>query len=282
MNYKDILVVTDDTPRCEEQVNVALKLAARHDAHVIGLMVQQPAHLPQYAPVGIPGALRDELLERQRQIAEEVRGRVREKFERLANAAGVPNEWHTADGDPVKAVSLFSRHADLAVIGQGSREHAGHGTARDLAEHVVLASGRPVLVVPRVGTYPSVGHRVLVAWDAGREAARAVADTLPLLKGAEHVVTLSANPDTGDKQHGELPGADIARHLARHGVRVDAQRVSSRDVPIADLLLNRILDERIDLLVMGAYGHARVREIWLGGVTRRLMESMTVPVFVSH
>jgi nucleotide-binding universal stress UspA family protein len=282
MNYKDILVVTDDTPRCEEQVNVALKLAARHDAHVIGLMVQQPAHLPQYAPVGIPGALRDELLERQRQIAEEVRGRVRETFERLANAAGVPNEWHTADGDPVKAVSLFSRHADLAVIGQGSREHAGYGTARDLAEQVVLASGRPVLVVPRVGTYPSVGHRVLVAWDAGREAARAVADALPMLKGAEHVVTLSANPDTGDKQHGELPGADIARHLARHGVRVDAQRVSSRDVPIADLLLNRILDERIDLLVMGAYGHARVREIWLGGVTRRLMESMTVPVFVSH
>ena len=282
MTYKDILVVTDDTPRCEEQVNVALGLAARHDAHVIGLMVQQQAHLPQYAPVGIPKGLRDELLERQRQIAEEVRGRVREKFERLANAAGVPNEWHTADGDPVKAVSLFSRHADLAVIGQGSREPAGYGTARDLAEQVVLASGRPVLVVPRVGTYPSIGHRVLVAWDAGREAARAVADALPLLKGAEHVVTLAANPDTGDKQHGELPGADIARHLARHGVRVDIQRVSSRDVPIADLLLNRILDESIDLLVMGAYGHARVREIWLGGVTKRLMESMTVPVFVSH
>lgn len=282
MNYKDILVVTDDTPRCEEQVNVALALAARHDAHVIGLMVQQQAHLPQYAPVGIPRELRDELLERQRQIAEEVRGRVREKFERLANAAGVPNEWHTADGDPVKAVSLYSRHADLAVIGQGSREHAGYGTARDLAEQVALASGRPVLVVPSVGTYPSVGDRVLVAWDAGREAARAVADALPLLKGAEHVVALSANPDSGDKQHGELPGADIARHLARHGVRVDAQRVNSGDVPIADLLLNRITDESIDLLVMGAYGHARVHEIWLGGVTRRLMESMTVPVLISH
>ena len=282
MTYKDILVVTDDTPRCEEHVNVALKLAARHDAHVIGLMVQEQAHLPRYAPGRIPKALRAELLERQRQFAEEVRERVREKFERLANAAGVPNEWHPAHGDPVKAVSLFSRYADVAVVGQENRENGGYGTARDLAEHVVLASGRPVLVVPSVGTYPSVGQRVLVAWDASREAARAVADALPLLKGAEHVVTLSANPDSGDKQHGELPGADIARHLARHGVRVDAQRVNSKDVPIVDLLLNRIMDESIDLLVMGAYGHARIREIWLGGVSRRLMESMTVPVFVSH
>ena len=137
-------------------------------------------------------------------------------------------------------------------------------------------------MVPYVGTYPSVGNRVLVAWDASREAARAVADALPLLKDAGHVVALSANPDPGAGKHGELPGADIARHLARHGVRVDAERASSRDVSTADLVLNRIADEDIDLLVMGAYGHARVREVWLGGVTRRLMESMTVPVFLSH
>ena len=95
-------------------------------------------------------------------------------------------------------------------------------------------------------------------------------------------MTLSANPDSGAGEHGELPGADIARHLARHGVRVDVERIGSKDIPVADLLLNRIADEDIDLLVMGAYGHARVREVWLGGVTRRLMESMTVPVFASH
>ena len=149
---------------------------------------------------------------------------------------------------------------------------------------MVLASGRPVLVVPYVGTYPRVGDRVMIAWDASREAARAVADALPLLQAAQQVITLSANPDSGGRsdRHGDLPGADIARHLARHGVRVEAQRLSAKEISIADMLLNRIADEGIDLLVMGAYGHARVREIWLGGVTRRLMQHMTVPVFISH
>ena len=277
MAYKDILVVVDDTPGAEERVNVALRLAARHQAHLIGLMVSE-VYVSPIAAARIPTGLLDEY----RSAVEEARGRVREKFERLASADGFPHEWHAAEGDPVMAVALSSRHADLTVIGQRSPDCAGFGTVRNLAEHVVLASGRPVLVVPYAGTYPSVGRRVLVAWDASREAARAVADALPPLKDAGHVVTLSANPDSGTGETGELPGADIARHLARHGVRVDVQRASSRDVSIADLLLNRIADENIDLLVMGAYGHARVREIWLGGVTRRLMESMTIPVFTSH
>ena len=277
MAYKDILVVVDDTPACDERVNVALRLAARHEAHLIGLMVNE-VYVSPIAAARIPSGLLDE----HRRAVQEARGRVREQFERLASAAGVPHEWHAAEGDPMMAVALFSRHADLAVIGQESRDHAGFGTAGKLAEQVVLASGRPILVVPCAGAYPSVGRRVLVAWDASREAARAVADALPLLKAAGHVVTLSANPESGAGHHGELPGADIARHLARHGVRVEVQRVSSKDVSIADLLLNRIMDESFDLLVMGAYGHARVREIWLGGVTRRLMESMTVPVFISH
>lgn len=277
MAYKDILVVVDDTPACDERVNVALRLAARHEAHLIGLMVNE-VYVSPIAAARIPSGLLDE----HRRAVQEARGRVREQFERLASAAGVRHEWHTAEGDPMMAVALFSRHADLAVIGQESRDHAGFGTAGKLAEQVVLASGRPILVVPCAGAYPSVGRRVLVAWDASREAARAVADALPLLKAAGHVVTLSANPDSRAGQHGEHPGADIARHLARHGVRVEIQRVSSKDVSIADLLLNRIMDESFDLLVMGAYGHARVREIWLGGVTRRLMESMTVPVFISH
>ena len=280
MAYKDILVVADDTPECEERVGVALRLAARHDAHVIGLMVREQVYVPRYATTNLPSSF----LAEQREVEEKARAEVRERFERQAAQAGVAHEWYTADGDPVKAVSLFSRHADLAVIGQDNPESAGFGTSTDLAEHVVLASGRPVLVVPYVGTYPRVGDRVMIAWDASREAARAVADSLPLLQAAQQVVTLSANPDTGGRsdRHGDIPGADIARHLARHGVRVEAQRLNAKEVSIADMLLNRIADEGIDLLVMGAYGHARVREIWLGGVTRSLMQYMTVPVFISH
>ena len=280
MAYKDILVVTDDTPECEERVNVALGLAERHDAHAIGLMVQEQVYVPRYATANLPSSF----LAEQREVEEAARVRVRKRFEAQAARAGVPHEWYAADGDPVKAAALFSRHADLAVIGQENPESAGFGTSKDLAEHVVLASGRPVLVVPYVGTYPVVGERVMIAWDASREAARSVADALPVLQAAKHVVTLSANPGTsGDPgRHGDVPGADIARHLARHGVRVEAQRLNAKEIAIADMLLNRIADEGIDLLVMGAYGHARVREIWLGGVTRRLMQNMTVPVFISH
>ena len=278
MAIKDILVVVDETPQCEERMNVALRLAARHESHVMGLMVRDHVRVPRSAASRLPAAFLDE----QRELEEAARGRVRERLEGKADAAGIRCEWHAADGDPVNAVALYSRHADLAVIGQEDPESGGYGTVKDLAEHVALASGRPVLVVPHVGTYPNVGRRVMIAWDASREAARAVGDALPLLRAAEQVVTFSANPDSGREKHGGLPGADISRHLARHGVRVDAQRVNAREVAIADLILNRISDEGIDLLVMGAYGHARMREIWLGGVTRRLMQHMTVPVFISH
>ncbi len=280
MAYKDILVVADDTPECAERVNIALGLAARHEAHAIGLMVQEQFYIPRHAASNLPSSL----LEEQREAEEKARARVRERFERQAAQAGVPHEWYTASGDPVSAVALFSRHADLTVIGQENPESAGFGTSKDLAEHVVLASGRPILVVPYVGSYPSAGERVMIAWDASREAARAVADALPLLRAARQVVTLSVNPDSGGgrARHGDLPGADIARHLARHGVRVEAQRLSAKEVSIADMLLNRIADEGIDLLVMGAYGHTRVRELWLGGVTRRLMRNMTAPVLISH
>ena len=219
-----------------------------------------------------------------RRMEDDARARVREKFERRAGASGVPHEWHTADGDAVRVVSVFARPADLAVIGQENPDRGAFGASPDLAENVVLASGRPVLIVPYVGAYPHAGRRVMIAWDASREAARAVADALPVLQAAQSVVTLSANPGSGPRpdRHGDLPGADIARHLARHGVNVEVHRIETRDVSIADMLLNRIADESIDLLVMGAYGHARVREIWLGGVTRDLLRHMTVPCCWFH
>ena len=280
MAYKDILVVLDDLAECEERIDVALRLAQRHEAHLIGLMVVEPVHIPNYAMSELPpGAM-----EVRQRMADEARMRVRRQFERQAGAGGVPYEWYTTEGDAVKTVSVFSRHADLAVIGQDNPDTGGFGASPGLAENVVLASGRPVLIVPYVGTYPHAGSRVMVAWDASREAARAVADALPILQAAESVMTLSANPASGARpdRHGDIPGADIARHLARHDVNVEVHRIETRDVAIADMLLNRIADESIDLLVMGAYGHARVREIWLGGVTRDVLRHMTVPVLISH
>ncbi len=278
MTYKDVLLVADDTPEGGKRAQYAIRLAARHEAHVMGMMLRADLSFAGYAGADVFSAN----LDAQREAENGAHARVREGFEKRAKAEGVPHEWHSTEGDPVRTVSLFSRHADVAVIGQSGRDGAAFGTSRDLAEHVVLASGRPVIVVPRFGEFPKAGERVMVAWDASREAARAVADALPVLQRAEQVLTFSVDPEERGDRHGPIPGADLARHLARHGVNVKVEKLNAPDVPISDLILNRISDEGIDLLVMGAYGHARVRELWFGGVTRDLMQRMTVPVLLSH
>jgi nucleotide-binding universal stress UspA family protein len=137
-------------------------------------------------------------------------------------------------------------------------------------------------VVPYAGTFKTIGQRVLVAWNAGREATRAVNDALPLLEGAAKVTVLAINPHGGLRGHGEVPGADIALHLARHGVRAEASAIKSDDVEIGALLLSQAADLNADLIVMGAYGHSRLREVVLGGATREILRSMTVPVLLSH
>ncbi len=281
MPYKDILVVLDDTPACRERVDIALRLAAVHDAHVIGLFVVEFGYIPSYAEAQIPA----EVFAQRQDMAHLARERVQQAFDQQAQAAGVVAEWRTAEDDAVATVSLHSRYTDLTVIGQYNPESRGaFGSCPDLAEHVVLDCGRPVLTVPYVGKYPVVGKRIMVAWNASREAARAVADAMPLLQAADSVATLAVNPTSGQSAgtHGEVPGADIALHLARHGVKVQAQRIETKDVTAANMLLSRMADESIDLLVMGAYGHARLRELVLGGVTRDVMRQMTVPVLMSH
>ena len=143
-----------------------------------------------------------------------------------------------------------------------------------------MAAGRPALVVPYIGAGKTIGARPMVAWDGGREAARAVNDAMPMLERAKSVVVLTVNPKKRD--HGQEPGADIALHLARHGIKVEAQHLEVRDMSVADTILSRMADQGIDLLVMGAYGHSRIREWVMGGTTRQIFANMTVPVLMSH
>ena len=135
-----------------------------------------------------------------------------------------------------------------------------------------------------VGTFETVGRNVIIAWNNSRESARAVADALPLLTGAERVTILALNPKGGVELdgHGDVPGADIALHLARHDVNVDAAQLVTEDVSVADMLLSRAADEGADLLVISAYGHSRLGELVLGGVTRSILAHMTLPVLMSH
>jgi nucleotide-binding universal stress UspA family protein len=184
------------------------------------------------------------------------------------------------DFDALDVFVQHARHSDLIIFGQQDPiDFLPLG--RDFATDVVMACGRPAIIIPFIGAPPVLGQRVLVAWDGGREAARAVNDALPILKRAHAVTVLSVNPEVTSDDKRDA-GADISLHLARHGVKVTAARTIARETPVGDVILADIADNSIDLLVMGAYGHSRLREWALGGVTRHILAHMTVPVLLSH
>jgi nucleotide-binding universal stress UspA family protein len=182
------------------------------------------------------------------------------------------------EADPV----VHARYADLTILGQLDPDRGETEWIRPRPERVGLAAGRPVLVIPYAGHFENLGRRVVIAWNATREAARAVADAMPLLASAELVTVLTIDPREGPDAHGEVPGADIAAHLALHGVTAQIERTVSGGLPVGEVLLSRIADLGADLLVMGLYGHSRARELLLGGATRTLLRSMTLPVLMSH
>lgn len=280
MALKDLLVHVDSSRQSPARLDAAVALAAAHDAHLVGLYVASPPHLPPHIRAQIP----DDLLLAQQKREEESAARARGGFEDAIRRAGVNGEWRFVEGAALPTLALHGRYVDLLVVGQ--RDPSGDSGADDPAipDHLVLSAGRPSLVIPYAGTFPVVGERVMVAWDASRLATRAVNDALPLMEKAASVIVLAVNPVTRDdgRSHGEIPCADICLHLARHGIRAEAQQIEAHDLAVGEMLLSRAADQGIDLMVCGAYGHARWREVVMGGVTRHLLAHMTLPVLMSH
>ncbi len=278
MSLKDLLVVVDDTPAAAARIDVAAQLAVKHDAHVTGLYVVTAATIPNFLDAQIPEVIRAA----QRARTEELNAKAAALFDDRMRRFGLTDrsEWRAVRGIPTEQVAVHGRYADLVVVGQVDPEH-DHDVPAVQPQDLVFDCGRPLLVVPYAGTFASVGERVLVGWNASREAARAVGDALPLIAKAQRVLVLAVNPKPGPLGLGDEPGADIARHLSRHG-RVQASHVTTDAVEPGDTLLNTVADESCDLVVMGAYGRSRLREQVLGGMTRYMLQHMTVPVLMSH
>lgn len=275
MSLKDILVHIDGSRETASTLAAACALAREHDAHLTGLAVDRPPEIPGYASIEIPPSAL-EIIQAQRKAAAE---KARETFEKAVAAAGITSRsgWSLAKGMPLETLSLRARYTDVVVVSQSNPEHEG-GTGDDMIDDLILVCGRPVLVVPYIGASAKIGKKVLVAWNASREAARAVADAMPILEAAESVEVIAVEPNG----IGDAPGADIAEHLARHGVKATANKTTGLDIDVGDVLLNHIANSGADLMVMGAYGHSRMRELVLGGATRHLLQHMTVPVLLSH
>lgn len=285
MTLKDILVHLDATPRCATRLEVAAGLAARHGAHLTGLFVIDLP--PPDMFYGFPSAFIDlqraeDIVERLRATATAEAARAKAAFTDRLRRDFLQGEWRLVEGEAGETVALHGRYVDLVVFGQADpRATAAERLAQPPAT-TIMACGRPLLMVPFAGAFPAVGQHVLVGWNASREAARAVNDALPLLRQAARVTVLSVNPRLGIGGDGEVPAADIALHLARHGIRAEAAQTTATDLPEGDTLLSYAADIGADLLVTGMYGHSRLREMVFGGVTKTLLTEMTVPVFMAH
>jgi nucleotide-binding universal stress UspA family protein len=278
MTYRTIVVHVGADARRKERLDVACGLAAAFEAHLVGLFALTEFMVP-FAVGGNAGAV----IEAERRWRDDVAREAKRDFDAAAQRAGLQTaEWRRSERGALGAARLSARYADLVVVGQHDRDRSAEERMPGFfVEDLALSAGRPILVVPYAGHFPRLGSRVLVAWNASREAARALTDALPLLQRARSVEVVAFEPQRSDADHGAEPGADIALYLARHGVKVTAARQQA-GIDIGAQILSRAADSDADLIVMGAYGHSRAREIVLGGATRSLLEAMTVPVLMAH
>ncbi|MDN5869655.1 MAG: universal stress protein [Nitrococcus sp.] len=281
MSLQDILVFVDESEQC---LGLAIELAKRSDAHLIGLAVTSPVQVPEFSTFSMDFYPQD-LIKHQWEAAQERGKRLRKDFEERTAGDGVSSEWRGVEpltpAAVLEAVALHARYADVVMIGQPDPDHPEMGLASDFPGQVAVTSGRPVLAVPQAAHLQPIGRRVLVAWNASREATRAVHDALPLLRSAQEVRVLGLT-DKGGGQAGESPDAGIIAHLTRHGVPAHAEQGVLENHRVGDAILSSAADFGADLLVMGIYGHARMREVILGGASRRILLGMTLPVLVAH
>ncbi len=268
MGLKDILVHVDGS---EAALKVAKALAERHEARITGLHVMEEAILPPAPEYPVFAAAYYEEFDRE---AKRKATEARTRFDRLLDRTNLAREWRVTRGMSADILRRHARYCDLLIVGRGAL------ATIDLNE-LLLETGRPILVVPDNATLDHGLKTVLVAWDDGVPATRAVHDALPILADANRIQVVAVNPsDSGD--HGPIPCADLCTHLARHGLNVEASSFTAADADVASLLSARAFEMGADLIVMGAYGHRRMREFVLGGVTRHMLAHAAVPVLMSH
>jgi nucleotide-binding universal stress UspA family protein len=279
LSYRTILASFDDTPQGELRLAAALALGARFDAHVTALCIGLQAGMPAYGFADIAGEAIAMQVEAARTEAHRRAAAARGIIERSGQKGDVRSDICVIEALP-DIVAEHARFADLAIVGQPYGEKGDRGQAPFLSG-VLFSTDTPALVVPPVPV-TTVGRRVILAWNGTREAMRAIRRSVPLVAGAEMAELVLVDPEQNLGMHGEEPGADMALLLARHGIRVEVVRLPGMGRPVFQVLRERVRDRGADLLVMGAYGHSRLREYLLGGATRDMLGDLPVPVLMAH
>ncbi|MEO7127323.1 MAG: universal stress protein [Rhodoferax sp.] len=277
MSYKTILVHVDESRHVEARIEVAANIALAENGHLIGVaMTGFPEVVYQnaaFSPVVSLGPYLDTL----RQHAD----RALEKFDQVADRMGVQSfERRLIDNAITDGLDVQARYCDLMVLGQDAPDDPSSVIRANFPEQLIISSGCPALIIPYIGALKTFGTKVLVAWNGSMEAKRAIHDALPLLRRADLVDVIIFNPS--EEAQERQPGADIALYLSRQGVKVNIKTQVTADHNVGTELLSRAADFGSDMLVMGCYGHSRFREVAMGGASRTILESMTLPVLMSH
>ncbi|ASU38842.1 universal stress protein [Herbaspirillum sp. meg3] len=274
MSYKTILVYVDQSRRSAERIKLAAEIAIAHDAHLIGVAVTGISRFIYPDGMVFVTSVIDTLRQRAQHSLDQ--------FEETVKKMGVNSyERRVSEDDAQGALALQARYSDLVVVSQMDLSEPDAVDISDLPEYVMLNSSKPVLVVPYAGKFSDTGSNILVAWDGSMEATHAIANALPMLKRAKKVTLAIFNQSQRFATHGEQPGADIGLYLARHGVKIEIEEENT-ELDVGNALLSLAADKGADLLVMGGYGHSRFREVLLGGVTSLILNTMTLPVLLSH
>jgi nucleotide-binding universal stress UspA family protein len=274
---KDIIVNLSVTKEGNVVGQYAVSVAATLQAHLTGIaFIYDPV-----VPISGAGYIPAEIIETQREENETAAAAAIKSFNAAADQAGISAEALMTNAGLARAGDQFARMArrfDLAIIGQPQPDVTS--IEQIIGETTLFESGRPVIMVPYIQKAPFKNDNVMICWDGSRPAARAVADALPIMGKSGRVEIVIVANERGKQD--EIEGADIGQHLARHGLKVDVHRISGGNIDIGDALLSHAADSGADFMVMGGFGHSRLREFVLGGVTRSIFESMTVPVLLSH
>lgn len=281
MGYRTILVHCNDVRRIDAAVGPAAVLAERFQACLIGLSIVPPILV---LPAGMPGTPDTMVVDTQCQAYRQESPRLKAAFETAARGHNLASEWREVEAGSASVAEVALQHArsaDLIVAAQTDPEWLG--TAHlDIADRLAVESGRPVLIVPRTGPQRDLGQNVLVAWNGRREAARAVFDALPILQQAKSVRIIWVNPQSDQEAAQDLAAQDLRAALERQGVKCEPAQTAGPRGGVGQTILTCAKDYGCDLLVMGCYGHSRLREFVLGGASRHVLSHMTIPVLMAH
>jgi len=279
VTIKTILIALNEVGLNDQILAASAELAIKFDAHIVGLYVIPAAEV--YPIIG--ESLSTQVYAGHRDYYIEQSGKVKQAFESQMALHGVKCEWRKIDVKSslvADGVMPHCFHSDLIIVPQKPEkldlENLDARVENDFTERVIMESGRPVLIIPTTGEFSGIGQQVVIGWNGTREAARSAFYAIPFMKEAKNVTIAWVNAQS------DLPGSELATCLSRHGITTTTRSVEAADASVGEELLSTASNLRADLLVMGGYGHSRLREFILGGATRTVLDKMTIPVLMSH